>query len=104
MNAVIIVGLPFHKPTPRTEAKIKYYDDTFGAGKGWTYAYLDPALKRANQAAGRPIRTLDDKGAIILMDSRFNRYRHLLSKWIEQNLIIVPNKPNKIVEQLKSFF
>jgi len=104
MNAVIIAGLPFHKPTPRLDAKIKYYDEVFGPGKGWNYAYLDPAIKRANQAAGRPIRKLEDKGAIILMDDRFNQYRHLLSKWFVQDMVIVPNKPKKIVEQLKSFF
>ncbi len=104
MNASIIVGLPFHRPSPRTTAKIDYYDTKFGPGKGWNYAYLEPAIKRANQAAGRPIRKLKDKGAIILMDNRFTKYKHLLSKWIVENLIIVPNKPNKIGEQLESFF
>ncbi|MBN2155687.1 MAG: DEAD/DEAH box helicase family protein [Candidatus Lokiarchaeota archaeon] len=104
MNAVVVVGFPFHKPTPRSDAKIKYYDEKFGSRKGWNYAYLGPAVKRANQAAGRPIRRLEDKGAIILMDNRFNQYRGLLSKWFAQNLIVVPNKPNKIAEQLSSFF
>lgn len=104
MNASVVVGLPFHRPTPRTEAKIKYYDRKFGTGKGWNYTYLQPAIKRANQAAGRPIRKLEDKGAIILMDNRFARYKDLLSKWIVENLTIVPNKPNMIGEQLESFF
>ena len=99
-----MVGVPFHRPTPRTDAKIKYYDRKFGPRKGWNFAYLGPAIKRANQAAGRPIRKLDDKGAIILMDDRFNQYRHLLSKWIVENMISVPNKPNKIAEQLEKFF
>ncbi|MHA1110484.1 MAG: helicase C-terminal domain-containing protein [Promethearchaeota archaeon] len=104
MNASVVVGLPFHRPTPRTTAKIKYYDTKFGSGKGWNYAYLEPAIKRANQAAGRPIRKLEDKGAIILMDNRYTKYKHLLSKWIVENLITVPNEPNKIGEQLESFF
>ena len=104
MNAAVVVGLPFHRPTPRTDAKIRYYDTKFGPRKGWDYAYLGPAIKRANQAAGRPIRRLEDKGAIILMDNRFTRYKHLLSKWIVENLILVPNKPNKIGQQLESFF
>jgi Rad3-related DNA helicase len=83
---------------------MKYYDQKFGKGKGWNYAYLQPAIKRANQAAGRPIRKLEDKGAIILMDNRFARYKYLLSKWIVENLVVVPNKPNKIGEQLESFY
>ena len=29
MNAAIIVGIPYHMPTPRAEAKIKYYDKQF---------------------------------------------------------------------------
>jgi DNA excision repair protein ERCC-2 len=104
MNSVVVAGLPFHRATPRVKAKIKYYDNKFGARKGWNFAYLEPAIKRANQAAGRPIRKLEDKGAIVLMDDRFIQYRNLLSKWIVENMIIVPYKPNKIAEQLESFF
>ncbi len=104
MNAVVVVGLPFHRPTPRTDAKIKYYDKKFGPRSGWNIAYLGPAIKRANQAAGRPIRKLEDKGAIILIDDRFNRYRSLMSKWIMQDLIVVQNNTKRITEQLEAFF
>ena len=29
MNAVIVVGIPYHLPTPRVEAKIMYYNHQF---------------------------------------------------------------------------
>jgi DNA excision repair protein ERCC-2 len=104
MNAVIVVGFPFHRPTPRTEAKIKYYDNVFGPRTGWNYAYLGPAIKRANQASGRPIRKLEDKGVIILLDNRFNKYRSLLSKWIVDNMITLSNEPKKIADEIREFY
>ena len=72
MNSVIIVGIPYHMPTPRVEAKIKYYDTQFNR-QGWNFAYLYPAMQRANQASGRPIRKETDKGEIIFMDERFKK-------------------------------
>ena len=39
MNAVIIVGLPYHLPTPRVKAKIAYYDKVFRK-QGWLFAYF----------------------------------------------------------------
>jgi len=36
------------------------------------YGYISPAMKKASQAAGRPIKTLDDKAAMIFLDYRFS--------------------------------
>lgn len=71
LKGVIIVGLPFAAPTLDVEALISYYDKKFGAGKGRPYGYVHPAFHRVLQAAGRSIRSPDDKGVIILMDKRF---------------------------------
>ena len=46
-------------PTPRVEAKIKYYDKEF-RNQGWAFAYLYPSMQRANQSSGRPIRKESD--------------------------------------------
>jgi DNA excision repair protein ERCC-2 len=103
MNAVIVVGFPFAKPTPRIEAKINYYNALF-QGKGRLYAYTIPAIRRSNQAAGRPIRKLTDKGAIILMDDRFKYYIKLVSPWIRENAEIVEDRPNTLAILIERFF
>lgn len=103
MNSVIIAGFPYHLPSPRVDAKIKYYDKVFNK-QGWNFAYLYPAIQRANQASGRPIRKLNDKGAIIFMDSRFKTKYNWISEWVRRELEIVPDKPNAIKENLFSFW
>ena len=103
MNSVIIAGFPYHLPTPRVEAKIAYYDKVFKR-QGWNFAYLYPAVQRANQASGRPIRKLSDKGAIIFMDSRFKAKYKWISDWIRRELEIIPDKPNAIIQNLSPFW
>ncbi len=103
MNSVIIAGFPYHLPTPRIEAKIKYYDEVFKR-QGWNFAYLYPAVQRANQASGRPIRKISDKGAIIFMDSRFKAKYKWISEWIRKELKIIPDKPNAIFQNLSPFW
>jgi DNA excision repair protein ERCC-2 len=103
MNSVVIAGFPYHIPTPRVEAKIKYYDKVFN-NQGWNFAYLYPAIQRANQASGRPIRKIKDKGAIIFMDSRFIQKSKWISEWIRKELEIVPDSPKVLLRSLKSFW
>jgi DNA excision repair protein ERCC-2 len=103
MNAVIIAGFPYHLPTPRTEAKIQYYDKVFN-NQGWNFAYLYPAIQRANQASGRPIRKLTDKGAIIFMDSRFKQKYKWISDWIQKEIEIIPDQRNAIIQSLYPFW
>lgn len=52
-------------------------------GGGYEYAYLYPAIRKVVQAAGRVIRTPDDRGVLYLMDDRYDRpqVRSLLPKW-----------------------
>ena len=103
MNSVVIAGFPYHLPTPRVKAKIKYYDKVFNK-QGWNFAYLYPAVQRANQASGRPIRKISDKGAIIFMDSRFKAKYKWISEWIREELEVIPDKPNAIIQNLNPFW
>ena len=41
--------------------------------KGFDYAYQYPGMNKVMQAAGRVIRTMEDKGVILLLDDRFLR-------------------------------
>ncbi len=69
VKCVIVVGLPLEKPDLLTEAMINYYDAKFG--KGWDYAYTYPAVIKAQQAAGRAIRSEKDKAVVVYMDKRY---------------------------------
>ena len=103
MNAAVIVGIPFQRPTPSGNAKNDYYEKLF-PGKGRLFGYTIPALQRANQACGRPIRKMDDKGLIILMDNRFWQYRTYLSDWIQQSIKKIPNNTALIKKEVQEFF
>ncbi|WP_338061239.1 helicase C-terminal domain-containing protein [Kushneria phosphatilytica] len=52
-------------------------------GDGYRYTYLYPGMTRVIQAAGRVIRTQEDRGVIHLIDDRFGRpeIRTLLPGW-----------------------
>jgi Rad3-related DNA helicase len=52
-------------------------------GAGYAYTYLYPGLQKVVQAAGRVIRTTEDRGAVYLMDERFAQadVQRLLPKW-----------------------
>ncbi|MHA1458267.1 MAG: helicase C-terminal domain-containing protein [Promethearchaeota archaeon] len=103
MNAVIIVGVPYESISNRLNARIEYYNKIF-QNQGWLLAYLYPAMQRANQAAGRPIRRERDKGAIIYLDFRFKHQLKWISEWIQESVNIVPDKANIISQQLKDFW
>ncbi len=52
-------------------------------GAGFDYTYLFPGLQKVVQAAGRVIRTPEDRGVVHLLDDRFQRpaVRRLLPRW-----------------------
>jgi DNA excision repair protein ERCC-2 len=105
MNSVVIVGLPYAEPTPRVKAQINYFEKWF-PGFGREYGYVLPAMKKASQAAGRPIRTLEDKGAMIFLDYRFATpySQSFLPMWIRDNLKVLPDEEGAITRELRVFF
>lgn len=105
MNSVVIVGVPYAEPTPKVRAQIGYFKRCF-PGLGREYGYVLPAMKRASQAAGRPIRTLEDRGAMIFLDYRFATLycQRFLPSWIRNNLTILPDKDGAIAKELSRFF
>lgn len=105
MNSVIIVGVPYAEPTPRVKAQISYYDACFPK-LGREYGYVLPAMKKASQAAGRPVRTLEDWGAIVFLDYRFatNYCRSYLPSWIADEMKILPFGEKRIGRELEEFF
>ncbi len=105
MESVVVVGVPYAKPTPRMEALINYYDSRFNQ-KGRDYAYVLPAMTRAIQAAGRPVRRLDDRGVIVLLDQRFGTpyLSRFIPSWLAEVTQIIPNDPEITSHEVESFF
>ena len=52
-------------------------------GAGYDYTYLYPGLQKVVQAAGRVIRSQQDRGVVMLIDDRFGeaRVQQLLPRW-----------------------
>jgi DNA excision repair protein ERCC-2 len=105
MNSVLVVGVPYAEPTPRVRAQIDYYERCF-PGRGREYGYILPAMKKATQAAGRPIRTLDDKGAIVFLDYRFGSAycKSFIPSWITNGMKNLPDKPGVLANEVRTFF
>lgn len=105
MESVIVVGVPYARPSPRIESLINYYDRRFN-GKGKDYAYVLPAMTRAIQAAGRPVRRLDDKGAIILLDQRFATpyLKRFMPSWLAEVTEVLPDNPEIVNQTVERFF
>jgi DNA excision repair protein ERCC-2 len=83
--AVVGVGLP--GPSPERELIRAHFSDL--DENGFNYAYLYPGMTRVFQAVGRVIRTENDRGAILLIDPRFDKhdYRSLFPhEWNAQRI------------------
>ncbi|NLE05718.1 MAG: ATP-dependent DNA helicase [Crenarchaeota archaeon] len=105
MNSVIIVGVPYAEPTPRVKAQIDYYEKRFPRF-GREYGYVLPAMKKASQCAGRPVRTLDDRGAIIFMDYRYasGYCKSFLPAWALRDIKILPPTEGLLAKEIHDFF
>lgn len=68
LEAVVLVGIPYPKPTAKREALRRYLDATIG--HGWEYAVEAPARRAILQGIGRMIRSENDRGIGIVLDRR----------------------------------
>ncbi|MCR4841798.1 MAG: ATP-dependent DNA helicase, partial [Eubacterium sp.] len=67
--AIYGTGLPM--VNIRGDILSDYYEELYG--NGFDYAYRFPGMNKVLQAAGRVIRTAEDKGVVLLLDERFLR-------------------------------
>ena len=65
----IIIGTGLPQISNEREILKNFYNKR--QKNGFDYAFRFPGLNKVEQAAGRVIRTLDDKGIIVLLDDRF---------------------------------
>ena len=87
MNGVILVGIPYARPTPRVQAQVRYFERKF-PGKGRYYGYYLPAHRKLVQAAGRVHRSAEEKGSIIILDYRvlWRSVRRDLPDWMVETM------------------
>lgn len=84
LSQVVVVSPGLPQFSMERELLKSYYQDRHG--HGFSYAYLIPGMTRVVQAAGRLIRSDDDRGVIVLIGKRFvdPRYARLLpDEWTD---------------------
>jgi DNA excision repair protein ERCC-2 len=69
LSEVIVVSPGLPQVGPERELLREYFEDRYE--RGFAYAYLIPGMTRVVQAAGRLIRSAEDRGVIVLICRRF---------------------------------
>lgn len=85
---VIIVGTGLPKVCQERELLKQHYEEK--GYDGFEYAYRYPAMNKVLQAAGRVIRTEEDRGSIVLLDDRFlyEQYQQLFPReWTTYQMV-----------------
>jgi DNA excision repair protein ERCC-2 len=72
LEAVVLVGIPYPRPSAKREALRTYLDAT--VGHGWEYAVEAPAQRAMLQALGRMIRSENDRGIGVILDRRASSF------------------------------
>ena len=70
---------------------------------GFAYAYQYPGMNKVLQAAGRVIRTTEDRGVIVLLDDRFRSpaYQNLFPReWHSHTMCRI----HELSDHLKTFW
>jgi len=84
----VIVGTGLPMVGNERELFREYYEEK--KGRGFDYAYLYTGMNKVLQSAGRVIRTMEDRGAILLLDERFltNQYTDLFPReWFPYEVV-----------------
>ncbi len=88
LEGVIVVGTGLPMVCSEQEILMQYFAEQ--GESGYDYAYQYPGMNKVLQAAGRVIRTAEDRGVILLLDDRFLRQeiQELFPReWTEYGLV-----------------
>lgn len=98
VGAVIVgTGLPF--VCDERELFRRFYEEQ--GENGFDRAYLYPGMNKVQQAAGRVIRTMEDMGAVLLLDMRFTQksYTDLFPReWAGYETVTIDTAGKKLEE------
>lgn len=84
----VVVGVGLPQVNHEQELIKEYYDEK--KNQGFSYAYQLPGMNKVIQAAGRVIRTMTDRGILLLLDQRYTNqhYQKLLpSSWSDRKIV-----------------
>jgi Rad3-related DNA helicase len=100
----VIVGTGLPMIGNERELFRNYYDRV--NGKGFDYAYLYQGMNKVLQSAGRVIRTMEDRGAILLLDQRFEQkqYQNLFPREWFPYLVVDSNSVKDETERFWNSF
>lgn len=95
----IIVGTGLPQINAEQEILKEYFDKT--EGNGFDYAYRYPGMNKVLQAAGRVIRTMEDRGIVVLLDERFLEadYQELFPREWSRYFIVTKHNVRSAVEE-----
>jgi len=97
----VIIGTGLPQVCFERELLKEYFDEEDDSG--FDYAYRYPGMNKVLQAAGRVIRTEQDRGVIALLDERFlqNNYNKLFPReWVNASKVSI----NTVYDRLMSFW
>lgn len=99
---VIIIGVGHPMICFEREIIKEYFNNKSNCG--YEYSYMYPGMNKVLQAAGRVIRTEEDRGTVLLIDDRFlhQRYRRLFPK--EWNNYHIMNNSIQAKEEICEFW
>lgn len=93
----VIVGTGLPQISNEREILKNYYDKRYK--EGFDYAFRYPGMNKVLQSAGRVIRTMEDKGVIVLLDERFLQREYLKMfprEWENYETVTVENVQDKV--------
>jgi len=74
LTGAVIVGVGMPPPSLERELINAYFAEQYEAG--YEFAYIFPGFNKVLQASGRVIRSENDRGVVLLIDSRFAQPRY----------------------------
>lgn len=98
-TAIVGTGLPM--VCNEREIQLNFFNER--EQNGFEYAYLYPGMNKVMQAAGRVVRTMEDKGVILLLDERFvtrQVVETFPAEWEDYQVVTIDN----VEEMLEDFW
>jgi len=108
MEVIFTLGVPYPPQTPEMKHRIDYFDGIF-KGRGWDIVYGSPPWHKLTQAAGRGLRSLNDRVFIVAMDERIScrsknmNNLHRLPLWMRDNIKEVKDV-DSIIQEATLFY
>jgi DNA excision repair protein ERCC-2 len=81
LASIVVVGVGMPQVNRQTRQLQDWYQQRYGSG--FEYAFVYPGMQKVDQALGRVVRCIQDRGRALLIDPRYGqqRYCQLLPPW-----------------------